>query len=126
MLDNSYIKVHDARFPKDIADDPGKKAKELGGHQQYLTWKAKQDKQSNWETIPAKRWLTILVLTNLFTAGLPILIGLLQEPKSTKGSQLQQEIQALRDSVQELLHQPKETLYIRQNPLSQSKSDCIK
>ena len=44
MLDNGYIKVHDARFPKDIADDPGKKAKELGGHQQYVAWKAKQDK----------------------------------------------------------------------------------
>ena len=46
--------------------------------------------------------------------------------KSQDTTQLHRTIEVLRDSVQELLHQPKETLYTRQYPLTQSKSDSIK
>ena len=117
LLENDYIKCVNESYPKDILTDiVGKKAKELGGHNQYLTWKAEQDRQDKWSKIPAKKWLTTLILTNLFTAFVaPYILILLQEPKSREGLKLQQQIQALRDSVQRNLYQQKKTLYIQKN-----------
>ena len=124
LLENDYIKCVNESYPKDILTDiVGKKAKELGGHNQYVAWKAKQDRQENWSKIPAKKWLTILVFTNLFTAFVaPYILLLLQEPKSIEGLKLQQQIQALRDSVQRNLYQPKETLNIEKNDSLEKKN----
>jgi len=67
--------------------------------------------------------LTILVFTNLFTAFVaPYILLLLQEPKSREDLKLQQQIQALRDSVQRNLYQSKETLNIQKNDSLENKN----
>lgn len=130
LLRQEYISVHDYRLPKDISTPTGQKAQELGGHKQYLAWKAKQDKSKRFENLPNKYWYIWTPL--LFFLGYfadifkdDVKSSILKN-KSQDTSQLHHTIEALRDSVQELLHQPKETLYIQQSPLTQPKSDSIK
>ena len=123
LLDNGYILVSEPRHPRYSVTEPGKKAKELGGHKQYLAWKEKEDKAKQRQNIPTKYWLVILVFTSILS---PILVNKLTENKQVETTQQDKKIQALRDSVQLLLDRPKETLYIQPNPLSQSKIDTTK
>ncbi len=57
LLTEKYIDVHDHKFPKDILNLKGEKAKKLGGHKQYKEWEIKEEKRKNIENFPKKNWI---------------------------------------------------------------------
>lgn len=60
-------------------------------------------------------WIAVIIFTAIIS---PLIVDRLRQPKQDSTNQSDKTIQVLRDSVQLLLHQPKETLYIQPNHLS--------
>lgn len=124
-LEQGYIKCIDFSLPKDISEPAGKKAKELGGHTQYLEYLKKQQRKSFIIDFPKDYWYIVAIFAALFGFFTDIFKDNLKNTKSQTSqqdtTQLHKTIEILRDSVQYMLHQQKETLYIQKNALSQPK-----
>jgi hypothetical protein len=56
LLTEEYIEVVDPSTHLDKLTPTGKKAKELGGHKQYLEWEVKDIRRKNIEEWPKKKW----------------------------------------------------------------------
>jgi hypothetical protein len=128
LLRNNYLKTYDAT--RDISTEPGQKAQELGGHKQYLEYLRKQNRKKFIIDIPKNYWYFITPLAFFIGFFTDIYKDNLKSTKSQTQPQdtirLYNTIETLRDSVQDLLRQPKETLYIQKNVLSQPKNDTTK
>lgn len=127
LLEKGYLKVYDASIPKDISTDIIPKVKELGGHQQYVTYLKKQNHSNCLIEFPKKYWYIVAVVG--FLAGKSWDYIFNDTSTTQTKSELQdtnrqdKTIQALRDSVQLLLHQQQSTLNNSKIPLSQPTKD---
>jgi hypothetical protein len=119
LLKEKYINCTNQMHERYMLVEKGEIAQREGGHKQYLIWKAKDDRRKKWEKVPTRYWLMTLAFTAIIS---PLIVEWLRQPKSDTTNQQDKKIQVLQDSVQLLLHQPKETLYIQRNPLSQDDS----
>lgn len=115
---------------KHILSDKGEKAQIKGGHKPYLEYLKKQNRKNFITDIPKTYWYILTPLAFLFGLFIDFFKDNLKSTTLQKPlqdtTQLYKTIEILQDSVQYLLHQPKETLYIQKNVLSQSKIEKIK
>lgn len=130
LLEKGYLKVCDASIPKDISTESGQKAQELGGLKQYLDYLKKQNRKNFLIEFPKRYWYIVAIGGFLVGKSWDYVfsdISTIQTKNELQDTSRQDKtIQALRDSVQVLLRQPKETLYIQKNPLIQLPKDTSK
>lgn len=90
LLDFDYLTCVDRTRQLDRLTDPGKKAQELGGHQAYLKWKEKEEREKRFEEFPKKKWhiydLTKLLITIFITAIIAIPISYLKGRSDAQNS----------------------------------------
>ncbi len=94
LLKEKYFRIENQSTKYVVMTDKGEKAKELGGHQAYLSWEAdvkaaeqiekerldKLQRKINW---PQKNWWVLLILSAII---FPIITGLILEARRNKTS----------------------------------------
>ena len=67
LLTQDYFEIINHSIPYDMLTPKGEKARELGGHNEYLIWKEQQDKQEVKKnkklTFTQRNWLPIALIT---------------------------------------------------------------
>jgi len=126
LLENDYITCVNESYPKDALTETGKKVKELGGHKKYLEYLEKQTRKNFIIDFPKNYWYIVTICGVLFGFFTDIFKDNLKNTKFQTSqqdtTQLYKTIEILRDSVQYMLHQQKETLNNQKNLLPQQKN----
>jgi|GEM_PF-5080025 len=56
LKDEDYITPVNHSIPSYLLNAKGRKAKELGGHNQYKEWETRESKKKNFEEFPKRQW----------------------------------------------------------------------
>jgi len=103
LLQQKYIEIIDPSTHLLKLTEKGEKAKDLGGHQQYLDWKIKEDKKNKWAEFPKRYWYWVSLATLVigwFGNVLKDRVLLKSPPPSTPTqSQIKPTIKVVRDTV---------------------------
>jgi hypothetical protein len=71
LLTEEYIEVVESSTHLDKLRPEGKKAKELGGHKQYIDWEQRENKRKKFEEFPKRKW----PIYDLLKIAIPLVIG---------------------------------------------------
>ncbi len=73
LLQEKYIEIVEHSVPYDMLTEKGIKAKNLGGHKQYLAWEAEEKKKDEKGEFPKKR----IILYDFIKMITPLILGIL-------------------------------------------------
>jgi len=76
LLEQGYTEPVNHSIPSDMLVEKGLKARQLGGHAQYLAWQTEQDKKAQFEDFPKKHWLKMEIIKNIANWVIGPIVGL--------------------------------------------------
>lgn len=88
LLKEKYFDTVKPNIPRDILNDKGEKAKELGGHEKYKEWEVEEKRKKRIEDFPKNKWYWYDPLKIIVTLLIGMLIGHFTCQNNNKNAQL--------------------------------------